>query len=72
MELGVPNPVPAFNAPAGAYQSQQGFWGGAQACEKQVGLPKWLAITDAIGGHLHYPAGADPGLTDVLWGLFGA
>ena len=72
MELGVPNPVPALNAPAVAYQSQQGFWGGAQAFENQVGRPKWLAFTDAIGGHLDDPAGANPGLTDVLWCLFGA
>ena len=72
MELGVPNPVPALNAPAVAYQSQQGFWGGAQAFEKQVGRPKWLAFTDAIGGHLDDPAGANPGLKDVLWCLFGA
>ena len=72
VELGVANPVPALNAPAVAHQLQQGFWGGAQAGEEQMGRPKRLAITDAIGGHLHDPAGADPGLTDVLWGLFGA
>jgi len=70
MELGVPDPVPAFNAPTVAHKSQQGFWRGAQACEEHVGRPKWLAITDAIGGHLHDPAGADPGLANVLWCLF--
>ena len=72
MELGVPDLVPALNAPTVAHQSQQGFWGRAQACEKQVGRLKRLAVTGAIGGHLHDPAGADPGLTDVLWCLFGA
>lgn len=70
MELGVPDPVPALNAPTVAHKSQQGFWGGAQACQEQVGRPKWLAITDAIGGHLHDPAGADPGLANVLRCLF--
>ena len=35
-----------------------------------MGRPKRLAITDAIGGHLHDPAGADPGLANVLWCLF--
>ena len=68
MALGVPNPVPTLNARAVAHLLQQGFWGGAQAGEAQMGSPKWLAI----GGHLHDPASADPGLTDVLWCLFGA
>jgi hypothetical protein len=79
MELGVPDPVPALNAPTVAHKSQQGFWRGAQAGVAprgapgeplEVGRPKWLAITDAIGGHLHDPAGADPGLANVLWCLF--
>ena len=72
MELGVPDPVPALNAPAVAHQLQQGLWGGAQGGEEQMGRPKWLAITDAIGSFLQDPAGADPGLTDVLCGLFGS
>jgi len=70
MELGVPDPVPALNAPTVAHQSQQGFWRGTQACEEQVGRLKRLAVTDAIGGHLHDPAGADPGLANVLRCLF--
>ncbi len=47
MELGIPDPVPAFNAPALSHQLQQGFWGGAQAREKQVGRLKWLAVSGA-------------------------
>ena len=71
MQLGVPDPVPALNAPAVSYKLQQGFWRGSQAGEEQVGRLKWLAITDAIGGHFHDPAGANPGLTDVLRNLLG-
>ena len=70
MELGVPDPVPALNAPAVSRQLQQGFWRGSQAGEEQVGRPKWLAITDAIGGHFHDPAGANAGLANVLRCLF--
>ena len=72
MELGVADPVPALNAPAVAHQSQQGFWSGAQARQKQVGGAKRLAVTGAAGRDFHDPAGADPGLSDVLWSLFGA
>jgi hypothetical protein len=72
MELGVANPVPALNAPAVQNQLQQGFWGRAQAGEKEVGGLKGLAVSGAGGGHLHDPAGAGPGLADVLRGLFGA
>jgi len=39
MELGVADPVPAFNAPAVANQTQQRIWGGAQAGEEQMGAP---------------------------------
>jgi len=70
MELGVPDPVPALNAPAVSYKLQQGFGGGAQAGKKQVGGLKRPALATAAGRHLHDPAGADPGLTDVLWSLF--
>ena len=59
-----------LNAPTIAHQSQQRFRRGAQAYEIQVGRPKWLAITDAIGSHLHDPAGADPGLANGLRCLF--
>ena len=44
---------------------QQCFWGGAQACEKQVHGLKRLAVAAAGGAALHDPAGADPGLADV-------
>ena len=72
MELGVPDPVPALNAPTVAHKSQQGFWRGAQAGEEQMGGVKGLAIA-ATGGHdFHDPAGADPGLGDVWRCLFGA
>jgi hypothetical protein len=70
MELGVANPVPALNAPAVSHQSQQGFWRGAQAGQKQVSGAKRLAVTSPVGDHLHNPAGADPGLGDVRRGLF--
>lgn len=70
MELGIPDPVPAFNAPALSHQLQQGFWGGAQAREKHVGRLKWLAVSAAPGGYLHDPAGPDPGLANVLRCLF--
>jgi hypothetical protein len=72
MELGVTDPVPALDAPAVPHQLQQGFWRGAQAGEKQVGGLKRLVVTGAAGRDFHDPAGADPGLTDVLWGRFGA
>ena len=72
MELGVPDRVPALDTPAVSHQLQQCFWRGAQAREKQVDRLKGLAVTDAAGRDFHDPAGADPGLTDVLWSLFGA
>ncbi len=72
MELGVADPVPALNAPAVAYQLQQCFWRSAQAREKQVGGVKGLAVTGTAGRDFHDPAAADPCLTDVLWGRFGA
>jgi len=81
MELGVPDPVPALNAPAVSHQLQQGFWRGAQAGVAPKGAPgeplevgrlKGLAVTGAADRDFHDPAGADPGLTDVLWSLFGA
>jgi len=81
MELGVPDPVPALDAPAVPHQLQQGFWRGAQAGVEprgalggliQVGGLKRLVVTGAAGRDFHDPAGADPGLTDVLWGRFGA
>ena len=72
MELGVTDPVPALNAPAVAHQLQQRFWRGAEARQKQMAGLKRLAVTGAAGRDFHDPAGADPGLADVLWSLFGA
>jgi hypothetical protein len=43
VELGVTDPVPAFNAPAIANQLQQRLWCGAQAGEEEVGGLKELA-----------------------------
>jgi hypothetical protein len=72
VELGVANPVPALNAPAVSHQLQQGFWGGPQAGEESVRGLERLAAAGADRGHLHDPAGAAPGLADVLRCLFGA
>ena len=71
MELGVAEPVPALNAPAVPHQLQQRFWRGAQTGEEQVLRLKGLAVAAAGGRHLHDPAGADPGLTDVFRRLLG-
>ncbi len=72
VELGVADPVPAFNAASALHQLQQGFWGGAEARQKQVGSLKRAAVTGAADPVFHDPAGADPDLADVLWSLFGA
>ena len=70
VELGVADPVPAFNSPAVPHQLQQRLWCCAQACEKKVGGLKGLAVAPAGGSDFHDPAGAGPGLADVLRGLF--
>ncbi len=70
MELGVPDPMPAFNAPSVAHQREQGFWRGAQAGEEQMGGEKGLAVAPTRGRDFHDPAGADPILPDVLRGFF--
>ncbi len=72
VQLGVTDPVPALNAPAIPHQLQQGFWGGAQAGEEEMGLPEGLAVAGSGGNHLYDPAGVPPGPTDVLRCLFGA
>jgi hypothetical protein len=72
MELGVTDPVPALNAPALPDHAQQCFWRSAQARQEQVGGVKGLAVTGTAGSDFHDPTGADPGLADVLWSLFGA
>ena len=71
VELGVTDPVPAFNAPAVPHQFQQRVWRGAQAGEEQVLCLKGQAVAAAGGRHLHDPAGTDPGLGDVRRCLFG-
>lgn len=70
MELGVTDPVPGLNAPPVSHQLQQRFWRCAQARQEQVGGVKRLAVTCAAGCDFHDPAGADPGLADVLWSLY--
>jgi hypothetical protein len=49
MELGVADPVPALQAPALSEQSQQCFWGGAQACQKEMAGLKRFAVASADG-----------------------
>jgi hypothetical protein len=71
VELGVADPVPAFDAPALPDQSQQGFWGGAQAGEEQVPGAERFAITSAAGQQLNDPGTAWPIRFDVLRCLFG-
>jgi hypothetical protein len=48
IELGVPDPMPSLNTSAVSHQLQQGFWGGAQAGEKQVAGAKGLAVTNQL------------------------
>jgi hypothetical protein len=64
MELGVAEPVPAFNAPAVPHQLQQGFWRGSQAGEKEVPLEGRLSGTLAADDQFDDPAAAGPGLGD--------
>jgi len=71
LELGIADPVPDLDAPAVSHQLQQAFWGGAQAGEKQVGGLEGSGVAGPDGDQLDDPAGADPGLADVLRGLFG-
>jgi hypothetical protein len=67
-DLGVANPVPVLDTPAVPHQLQQGFW---RCLQKQVSGLKRLAVTGAADHDFHDPAGADPGLADVLWNLSG-
>ena len=46
MKLGVTDSVPALDAPTLSCQSQQRFWGGAQAGDESVRRLEPLAITD--------------------------
>jgi len=52
LELDIADPVPAFDTSPIPHQSQQAFWGVAQAGEKQVCGPEGLAISCALGAHL--------------------
>jgi hypothetical protein len=71
MELGVADPVPAFNASAVSHQLQHPFWRGGQAGEEQVLRLKGGAVAAGAGRLLHDTAGADPALADVCRCLFG-
>ena len=70
MEVGVEDPVPALNVPPVSRQLQEGFWGCAEAGEKEVCGVERLAVAGSCGGHLNEPACAGPGLTDVLRRFF--
>ena len=69
-QLGVPDPVPALQTPALSHQTQQRFWGGAQACDEPVCRLERLAIADPGGDDLGDPAGAIPIGLDVLRRFF--
>ena len=71
MELGVAEPVPAFNAPTVPHQFQQGFWSGAQAGEEEVPLEGGLASTLAFDDQFDDPAAAVPVPGDEVRSLFG-
>ena len=79
VQLGVTDPVPAFNAPAVPHQLKQDFLGaqagvaprGSPGEALQVGGLERLAVMAAGGVQLNDPAGADPGFCDVLRCLFG-
>jgi hypothetical protein len=70
MELGVAEPVPALNAPTVSHQSQQCFWGCAEAGEKEMFGVERLAVAGSCGGDLNDPACAEPGFTDEVRSLF--
>ena len=71
VELRVADPVPAFDAPALSDQSQQGFWGGAQAVNEEMAGLERLAITATAGQQLNDPGATRPVGLDVLRRLFG-
>ena len=67
MELGVPEAVPALNAPSISYQLHHGFWVGAQARVAprrahyeaiQMSCTEGLAVMGTGGRQLNYPAGS--------------
>jgi hypothetical protein len=72
MQLGVADPVPTLNSPAVSHMSQQGFWGCAEAGEKEVFCLEWLAVAATCCHNFNDPARAEPLLADVVWRLFGS
>jgi hypothetical protein len=66
MELGAADPLPAYSARGRSRELPQGFWRGPQGSEKHVLPLKGLALAADGGRHLHNPAGADPGLADMV------
>jgi hypothetical protein len=66
VELGVADPVPAFDAPALPDQAQQGFWSGADAGEEQMPGLERLAATAAARDQLNDPGRRWPVRLDVL------
>ena len=67
---GCPESSASTQCSSDLYQLQQGFWGGAQAREKQMSGTEGLALKGTGGRQLHDPAGSAPGFTDVRWCLF--
>ena len=61
----------SFHAPALPDQSQQGFWGGAQAGEELMPGLERLAVTGATGDQFNHPGRPWPVRLDVLWCLLG-
>jgi hypothetical protein len=66
MRLGVSDSVPAINTPGLSNLLQGCFWCRSKAREEQVGDLKRLAVASAGCLHRHDPAGAGPGLIDML------
>ena len=48
MELGVPDPVPALNAPTVAHKSQQGFWRQGSLEVRQNSVPEAVLASPAV------------------------
>ena len=72
-ELRIAHPVPlVLNAPSLTDQSQQAFWGGAQAGDEPMAGDVTLAFAGrGAGDHLHDPGAARPVGLDVLWRFLG-
>ena len=63
-ELCVTDPVPALQTPPLSHQSQQRFWGGAQAGDEPMRGLERLAVAGAGRDHFRDPAGTVPVLLD--------